>query len=88
MKMSNKSTPIDRQCRFVFSRYLGVSPWYSYGNVTFFDAIRRHCNESGLTSKGVNIVEVRCASEPDKIDRFEVQGHMEWEILNPRLGAD
>lgn len=79
---------LNRQCRFVLDDGV-VTHWYSFGNVTFFDAIRQHCRESGLASKyRVNIVEVRCESDPEKIDRFEVQARIDWDILNPRLGAE
>lgn len=75
---------INRQARLE-----GSSIWNSYGNVSFFEAIKA---EAIRTSKRNSIceavweIECRCETEPDVMDSFEVQVNLHAEILNPRKG--
>lgn len=72
------------------AKLLGAKEWHSYGNVTFFEAIKA---EAKLASKRNSlcewtwVIECRCESEPDKIDEYEVQVTLHAEVLNPRKGA-
>ena len=69
------------------ARLEGSKEWTDYGNSSFFQAIR---NEAIRTSEkhgiGKWVVEVRCESEPEVIDTFEVQTSIHAEIFNPRKG--
>lgn len=72
------------------ARLEGSKEWHSYGNVTFFEAIK---TEAILVSRRNSlcecnwVIECRCESEPEKIDTFTVQVTLHAEILNPRKGA-
>lgn len=64
------------------------APWESYGNVTFFEALKRHAIAlSFCRGLGIWVIECRCESEPETIDTFEVQTTIHAEILNPRKGS-
>ena len=71
------------------ARLEGSQEWRSYGNVTFFEALK---SEAIRTSQRNSlcpakwVIEVRCESEPENIDTFEVQTTIHAEILNPRKG--
>lgn len=64
------------------------APWESYGNVSFFEAIKRHAiamsNQRGI---GIWVIQCRCESDPINIDTFEVQTTIQAEVLNPRKGT-
>lgn len=72
------------------ARLEGSKEWHSYGDVTFFEAIK---TEAIQTSRRNSLcecnltIECRCESEPEKIDTFTVQVTLHAEILNPRKGA-
>jgi hypothetical protein len=70
------------------TRLEGSKEWNSHGNSTFFQAIR---NEAIRTSEkhgvGKWVIEVRCETEPETIDTYEVQTSIYAEVLNPRKGA-
>jgi hypothetical protein len=69
------------------ARLEGSKDWIDFGNVTFFQAIKKLAVD---TSKkhgiGTWIVECRCVSNPDEIFAFEVQTTIHAEVLNPRQG--
>jgi hypothetical protein len=69
------------------TRLEGSQQWNSHGNSTFFQAIR---NEAIQTSEkhgiGKWVIEVRCETEPEKIEEYEVQTSIHAEVLNPRKG--
>ena len=64
------------------------APWESYGNVSFFEAIKRHAiamsNRRGI---GIWVIQCRCQAEPETVDTFEVQTTIQAEVLNPRKGT-
>ena len=77
-----KSEPVNRQAR------IEGAPWENYGNVTFFEALKRHAIAlSERRGLGIWVIQCRCESEPETIDTFEVQTTINAEVLNPRKGA-
>jgi hypothetical protein len=71
------------------ARLEGSGQWADYGNVTFFEAIKTHAiltSQRNSLCQAKWVVEVRCESEPEVIDTFEVQTTIHAEILNPRKG--
>jgi hypothetical protein len=71
------------------ARLEGSKEWTDYGNVTFFEAIKTHAimtSQRNSLCPAKWVVEVRCESEPEVIDTFEVQTSIHAEIFNPRKG--
>ena len=71
------------------ARLLGAHVWKSYGNCSFFTAIKWEAIQASRQSKFpeyVWVVQCRCESEPDVIDEFEVRTTLQAEVLNPRKG--
>lgn len=66
-----------------------MASWNSYGNVTFFEALKKEAiatsNRSGIF--GAWVVQCRYENEPTVIDTFSVQVTLHAEILNPRKGT-
>ena len=71
------------------ARLVTTENWHSYGRVSFFEAIKA---EAILLSRRNSLcdwtwlIECRCESEPDVIDKYSVQVTPHAEVLNPRKG--
>lgn len=76
----DQPAPLDRQ-----ARRKGALDWYSWGDVGFIDAARKHMERSGYMQASI---EVRCLSEPDAIYTFNMVRKTEFVCTNPRLGAE
>lgn len=71
------------------ARLKGAKDWTSYGNVTFFEAIKAEAKRAARRNnmcEWIWVVECRCESEPDRIEEYEVQVTLHAEVLNPRKG--
>jgi hypothetical protein len=70
------------------TRLLGSEEWQSHGDVTFFQALRdRAIAESKKHGTRKWLIDVRCESDPETVDTFEVQTTIQAEVLNPRKGT-
>jgi hypothetical protein len=75
------------------ARREGAESWFSYGNVSYYEACRKHAVLCSLRSRiGWSPlcvrIECRCESEPDKVTTVEVRTTVIAEVLNPRQGAE
>jgi hypothetical protein len=69
------------------ARLEGSKEWNSYGDRTFFQAIRKLAiDTSDKHGIGTWVIECRCESDPENIETYEVQTSIHAEILNPRNG--
>lgn len=68
------------------ARLEGSKDWNSYGNVSFFEALKAEAigtsERSGIC--GTWVIECRCESDPAVIATFSVQVTLHAVVLNPR----
>lgn len=73
------------------ARLEGSRDWHSYGNVTFFEAIKseaKRVSKRNSLCEATWLIECRCESDPDRIEEYEVQVTLHAKVLNPRKDAE